>query len=133
MGPIQKRPRPQQLTLCRSLHAEALQAAASEGLAQGPYVEARAGFEPMILRSKGIDSTNAPPCSTIKERLPKVPYQFSGHRQPMVATKADLLSGLGLISSASPSGAAPNRAKMIPACEFIPTAVTTILPLPSIT
>ena len=37
---LQKRFRPQQLTLCRSLHAEALQATASEGLAQGPYVVA---------------------------------------------------------------------------------------------
>ena len=36
----------------------------SEGLAKGSYVVARAGFEPMILWSKGIDSTNAPPCST---------------------------------------------------------------------
>ena len=31
-------------------HAEAQQATASEGLAQGPYVAARAGFEPMTLR-----------------------------------------------------------------------------------
>src|SRR6218665_2239102 len=48
--------RPQQLTLCRSLHAEALQTTASEGLAQGPYVAARAGFEPATIRSKGTDS-----------------------------------------------------------------------------
>ena len=33
---FQKRSRPQQLTLCRSLHAEALQITVSEGLAQGP-------------------------------------------------------------------------------------------------
>jgi len=39
-----------QLTLCRSLHAEALQATASEGLAQGPYVAAKAGFEPTTLK-----------------------------------------------------------------------------------
>ena len=32
------------LTLCRSLHAEELQATASEGLAQGSYVVARAGY-----------------------------------------------------------------------------------------
>ena len=43
------RARPQQLTLCRSIHAEALHATASEGLAQGPYVAARAGFEPATL------------------------------------------------------------------------------------
>ena len=52
---FQKRSRPQQ---------EALQASVSEGLAQGPYVAARAGFEPEILLSKGIDSTNAPPHPT---------------------------------------------------------------------
>src|SRR6218665_3556564 len=38
---FQKRSRPRQLTLCRSLHAEALQAAASEELVQGPFVAAR--------------------------------------------------------------------------------------------
>src|SRR6218665_890737 len=42
-------------------HAEAPQATVSEGLAQGPYVAARAGVEPMTLRTKGLDSTNAPP------------------------------------------------------------------------
>src|SRR6218665_2261412 len=47
--------------LGRSLHAEALQATSSEGLAQGPYVAARAEFEPATLPSKGIDSTNTPP------------------------------------------------------------------------
>src|SRR6218665_1747738 len=55
-------PRPQQFTLCLSLHAEALQVTASEGLDQGCYVTARAGFEPGTLRSKGIDSINVPPC-----------------------------------------------------------------------
>src|SRR6218665_1323033 len=52
-----KRSRPQQLTLCQSLHAEELQATASEGLAQGPYVATIVGFEPTTLRSKGINST----------------------------------------------------------------------------
>src|SRR6218665_1873845 len=64
-GAFQKRSRPQQLTLCRSLHAEALQAIAGKELAQGPYMAARAGFEPMTLRSNGVVSTNAPPCPTI--------------------------------------------------------------------
>ena len=41
--------------MCRSLHAGALQATAREGLAQGHYVAARAGFEPATLLSKGID------------------------------------------------------------------------------
>jgi len=31
------------------------------GLAQGPYVAARAGFEPMTLWTKGDESTNVPP------------------------------------------------------------------------
>ena len=58
--------RPQQLTLCRSLHAVALQATASEGLAQGPYIylTAREGFEPTTLRTKGDESTNEPPHPT---------------------------------------------------------------------
>ena len=42
-------------------HAEAPQATVSEGLAQGPYVAARARVEPMALWTKGIDSTNALP------------------------------------------------------------------------
>ena len=42
-----------------------LQATLSEGLTQGQYLAARAGFEPTTLRSKGIDSTNAPPGPTI--------------------------------------------------------------------
>ena len=42
-------------------HAKEPQATESEGLAQGPYVVARAGVEPITLRTKGVDSTNAPP------------------------------------------------------------------------
>ena|SRR6218665_1170332 len=41
-------------------HAKAPQATASEGLAQGPYMVARAGFESTTLRSTDIDSTNEP-------------------------------------------------------------------------
>src|SRR6218665_4004117 len=41
---------------CRSA-----QAAVGKGLAQGPYVAARAGVEPTTLRLKVIASTNAPP------------------------------------------------------------------------
>ena len=40
-------------------HAKAPQATVSEGLAQGPYVAARVGVEPMTLRTKGADSINA--------------------------------------------------------------------------
>src|SRR6218665_612108 len=39
-------------------HAEAPQANASEGLTQGPFVAARAEFEPTTLRTKGDESTN---------------------------------------------------------------------------
>ena len=42
-------------------HAEVPPATASEGLAQGPYVVATAGFETTTLRLKGFDSTKAPP------------------------------------------------------------------------
>ena len=65
----QKRSLPKQLTLCRSLHAEALQVTASEGLAQSPYVAARAGFEHTTFQSKGIDSTSAPPCPHVRVLL----------------------------------------------------------------
>ena len=41
-------------------HAEAPQATVSEGFAQGPYVAARVGVEPITLRTKSVDSTNAP-------------------------------------------------------------------------
>ena len=49
------------LILCRSWHAEALQATASEGLDQGPYVVTRAVFEPTTLRTKGTEHTTEPP------------------------------------------------------------------------
>ena len=56
---------PTQHGYCAEFHAEAPQATASLGLAQGPYVAARAGFEPTTLRSKGFDSTKAPPRLTM--------------------------------------------------------------------
>src|SRR6218665_4193773 len=40
------------------------QATAGKGLAQGPYMAARAGVEPTTLRLKVIASTNAPPRPT---------------------------------------------------------------------
>src|SRR6218665_197765 len=42
-------------------HDVAPQATVSEGLAQDPYVAARAGVKPMTLRTKGVDSTKASP------------------------------------------------------------------------
>src|SRR6218665_972530 len=43
-------------------HCEArTQATVSEGLAQGPYVAKRGSVEPMILRTKSVDSSNASP------------------------------------------------------------------------
>ena len=46
-------------------HAKAPQATTSGGLAQGPFVAIRAGYEPTALRTKGDKSTNEPPCPTI--------------------------------------------------------------------
>ena len=43
--------------LCRSQHIEALQATASEGLAQSPYVAASVGFEPPIMRTQDTGLT----------------------------------------------------------------------------
>ena len=45
-------------------HAKAPQATASEGVAQGPYVAARVGLEPATLWTKGVETTNEPPCPT---------------------------------------------------------------------
>ena len=47
-------------------HAEAPQATVSQGLAQGPYVAARAGFEPATLRTRVDESTSEPPRSNIQ-------------------------------------------------------------------
>ena len=41
----------------------AIQAATSEGLAQGPYVAARVGFEPVTLQMQGSELTTDPPRS----------------------------------------------------------------------
>src|SRR6218665_391470 len=47
------------LILCRNSRRSAT-ATVSEGLVQVPYVVARPGVEPMTLRTKGVNSTNAP-------------------------------------------------------------------------
>ena len=49
---------------CIGVSRRSAQATVSEGLAQGPYMAARAGVEPTTLRLKVIDSTKAPPCLT---------------------------------------------------------------------
>jgi len=59
-SPPLSEPLPTQHGYCAEFHAEAPQVSVSEGLAQGPYVAARVGFEPAI----AIDSTNEPPRPT---------------------------------------------------------------------
>ena len=49
------------LILCWSKDAKALQATASEGLAQGSYVEDGVGLEPATLRTQGTEPTTEPP------------------------------------------------------------------------
>jgi len=44
---------------------------AVENLAQGPYVAARAEFEPTTFRTKGDESTDEPPRTSARKR-----YQF---------------------------------------------------------
>ena len=46
---------------CGEVPRRSAQATAGKGLAQGPYVVARAGVEPTTLRLRVIDLTNAPP------------------------------------------------------------------------
>ena len=55
---------PTQHGYCVGVSAKAPHATASEGLAQGPYVAARAGLELVTLRTKGDESTNEPPHPT---------------------------------------------------------------------
>ena len=52
------------------------QATASERFAQGPYVAASVGFEPMTLRTKGAESTNEPPQPTLGYGLFVVVYDL---------------------------------------------------------
>ena len=56
------RVRPTRVWLTLEFHAEAPQATAIEGLAQGPYVAAGGGFEPA---TKCVESSNEPPRPTI--------------------------------------------------------------------
>jgi len=46
-------------------YAEAPQATASEGLAQGPYLSARARLEPTTVGTKGDESINEPLLPTL--------------------------------------------------------------------
>src|SRR6218665_496585 len=50
-----------QIDTVSGFHTEALLATASEVLAQGPYVTARARFEPTTLQKIGDESSNEPP------------------------------------------------------------------------
>src|SRR6218665_830909 len=54
---------------CIGVSRQSAQATVGKGLAQGPYMAARAGVEPTTLRLKAIDSTKAPPCLNIKSRI----------------------------------------------------------------
>src|SRR6218665_5756 len=54
---------PTQHGYCMGVSRRSAQATAGKGLAQGPYMAARAQVEPMTLRTKGVDSTKAPPRS----------------------------------------------------------------------
>src|SRR6218665_4153030 len=68
----QRRSRIQQ-GYCIGVSRRSAQATAGKGLAQGPYVAARARVEPTTLRLKGIVSTKAPPRPTILN-----PYAVKG-------------------------------------------------------
>src|SRR6218665_297735 len=47
---------------CIGVSRRSAQATGGKGLAQGPYMAAKAGVEPTTLRLKAIDSTKVPPC-----------------------------------------------------------------------
>src|SRR6218665_2989290 len=52
---------------CIGVLRRSAQATAGKGLAQGPYVTARAGVEPTTLRLRVIASTNAPSRPTVSD------------------------------------------------------------------
>src|SRR6218665_1127801 len=54
------------IVLCRSKQVKSPQTTVSEGFAQGPYVPARVGFEPVTLRTEGTELTNEPPRNTVR-------------------------------------------------------------------
>src|SRR6218665_2028489 len=54
---------------CIGVSSRSAQATAGKGLAQGPYVTARAGVEPTTLRLKVIVSTKAPPRHTCRSYM----------------------------------------------------------------
>jgi len=62
---------PIQHRYCAGISRRSATATVSEGLAQGPYATARVGVELMTLRTKGVDSTNAPltPHMNVKDVL----------------------------------------------------------------
>ena len=53
-GPLLVRGAPDTARILSEFHAEAPQATASEGLAQGPYVVAREGFEIMTVKNSAM-------------------------------------------------------------------------------
>src|SRR6218665_2200104 len=55
---------------CIGVSRRSAQATAGKGLAQGPYMAARAGVEPTTLWLRVIASTNAPPCPTVTSYRP---------------------------------------------------------------
>ena len=62
---------PTQHGYCIGVSRRSAQATVGKGLAQGPYMAARAGVKPTTLRLKAVDSTKAPPC-------PFVPWSTNG-------------------------------------------------------
>src|SRR6218665_298804 len=55
---------------CIGVSRRSEEATVGKGLAQGPYMAARAGIEPTTLRLKGIVSTKAPPRPTTCLQVP---------------------------------------------------------------
>jgi len=76
-------------TVCE-FHAEVPEATVSEGLAQGPYVEVRAGVEPMTLRTKGVESTNESqrPCIVLYSSIYIVPLNSHGQTEALLVLLA---------------------------------------------
>src|SRR6218665_221468 len=113
---------------CIGVSRRSAQATPGKGLAQGPYVTARAGVEPTTLRLKVVNSTKAPsrPTTSHSSSLPAVLTSSGPHIHwssfPVVPTSiGPLFHRSSLPSVLTSSG--PHIHSFIPAISIAPLQV----------
>src|SRR6218665_530889 len=90
---------------CIGVSRRSAQATAGKGLAQGPYVTARAGVEPTTLQLKVIDSTKAPSRPTMSAcSFPSMPKCAGIHTSVALAFRPRLYTSCEVSRSRSKLG-----------------------------